>query len=323
LTAEKSTESKYYNIGFSSYFVIIISLNDKDIVNSSESKIVSMTENKYSSACKSKYINTTEEFDEADYIKLRTYEEYEPAFNPAPEHTSTYQTVEEIIIEDHEMDEKVADNFNKGVNKLDAYSRPLHVRSQHSPVYIRGKIDIDSQILQRSNNRRNEFITLDQAMAFKYTPHKSYNSVSKIKLPKNYPVNFTSPCQVANILERMASRSKERRQSSERFGHGLHIMTKSGSSDTILTSSLKEQVRLRRLHSGSQSTQNFRLTSTSNRRFKFNDFNAKVGKLLLFYLYEEQAQMKQPKVMQKEAFDKIYKRFMDEKYERDRKIEEK
>ena len=121
-------------------------------------------------------------------------------------------------------------------------------------------------------------ITLDQAMTYKYTPNKtSQKATSTLKKPRNYPKSYNSPSDIVNIMDKMRESSKERKASIGQLRFET-MLRKSGSTETILQNSLKQQLSARHTKSRSHSKESRHRSTSSKRQFKMSEFHSEVSK---------------------------------------------
>ena len=288
------------------------------MTNSSDSKIVSMTENKYTTNTLYNMGSSTNELKEEDFVWVQKSEHFVSNISNNHESEVSFDTIEEVIVEETEPEIDYSEISQKkyGPSTLGSYSKPIHIRTQNLWNQPVPPLDLESRILATSKNRSDKMISIEKAMNYKYTPRKNTGSKPTTKKPKNYPKNYKTPSDVVRIIDKMRSSSRERKYSSKIKIQAM--MNRSGSSEAILTNSLKKQLSHRYLHSRSQSKSN--RASSSKKCYKMSDFQTEVSKFQKLNLFVEQDSKKKNKKMHREAFDKIYKRFMNEKIKHESKI---
>lgn len=238
-----------------------------------------MVANKYTANAAHDSCSDTDELNEHDFVNLPPHKEQRESTVGQPNlQDESFETITEVIVEETEteMDESAYNKARCAPNSIKDYTRVVQVGTRESLYEKKVPLDFENRILKSSNNRKKKMVSIEQAMTYKYTPNKTSVTSSTIKRPKFYPKKYNNPSEIDQIVDKMKTLSKERKTSASKKRLDI-LMRKSGSSDAILTSSLKQQLSHKFLHSRSSSKNNRNRSSSSSRKFKMSDFKSEIG----------------------------------------------
>ncbi|CAI2385141.1 unnamed protein product [Moneuplotes crassus] len=133
----------------------------------------------------------------------------------------------------------------------------------------------------------------------------------RFEKPHNYPHGFTKGEDAMHKVEKYENQDRYKSASHER--EVTQRMNRYNSQDNIMSVSLKSKLSPSNLHMTSQDRKVNRSNSNSQRRYNLSSFVKEA----------ENKSAQKPKKMKKDAFDKIYRRFMESKRSVEVKIDEK
>ena len=200
--------------------------------------------------------------------------------DPSEHSDESFNTIKEVVVEETltEMDESEYYQRTSGPNTNQSYIKPVQVRTEASPKYYKSRqMDFENQVLQSSKNRRQNMATLEEAMNFKYTPKQIHSGANSVQKPKHYPITYNNPCEVAEIIDKIRSKSKDRKGSAGLFNFET-MMRKSGSTEAIISTSLKQRLAENGLRGRSDSHQR---NNSSQKPYKMIEFHSEVSKFRL------------------------------------------
>ncbi|CAI2384924.1 unnamed protein product [Moneuplotes crassus] len=154
---------------------------------------------------------------------------------------------------------------------------------------------------------------LGQAFNINFLPdnEKKFKNEVKFDKPHNYPHGFTKGEDALLKVQKFEAQDRYRNISQER--EVTQRMNRHNSQENIMSSSLKQKL----------SRTNFSKNATARKQENSGSISQRRYNVCSFIKDPEQQLEQKPKKMKKEAFDKIYRRFMKDKKSVDLKLEEK
>ncbi len=138
--------------------------------------------------------------------------------------------------------------------------------------------------------------------------------------PQNYPHGFTKGEDAMKKVEKYETAFRYKSPNQEK--KVTERMNRHNSQENIMSSSLKRKLSKKSFHKSPLLHSHERSGSTSQKRFNFTNFTQEVG-MLDSLIFIERKSGEKPKKMKKEKFDKIYRRFMNDKMSLEIRLEEK